>query len=107
MKSCDIGLSTVMLKKSILKKKLFPNLKTKEDYVLWLKIFKSGLKIYPINKNLTIWRQTENSLSSNLVQKMKDGYSVYRYHLKQSPWQSLISLLTLSINFVIKKHFNE
>ena len=107
MKSCDIGLSTVMLKKSILKKKLFPNLKTKEDYVLWLKIFKSGVKIYPINKNLTIWRQTENSLSSNLVQKMKDGYSVYRYHLKQSPWQSLISLLTLSINFVIKKHFNE
>lgn len=106
IKSCDIGLSTVMLKKNILKKNLFPNLRTKEDYVLWLKILKSGIKIYPINKNLTIWRKTENSLSSNLMQKIKDGYSVYRHHLKQSPWQSLISLLRLSFNFIVKKLFN-
>ena len=107
IKSCDIGLSTVMLKKNILKKNLFPNLRTKEDYVLWLKILKSGIKIYPINKNLTIWRKTENSLSSNLTQKIKDGYSVYRHHLKQSPWQSLISLLRLSFNFIVKKLFND
>ena len=39
------------------------------------KNLKSGIKIYPINKNLTYWRETENSLSSNLFQKMKDGYS--------------------------------
>ena len=106
-KSCDIGLSTVMLRKNILKKKLFPNLRTKEDYVLWLKILKSGIKIYPINKNLTIWRETKNSLSSNVFQKMKDGYTVYRHYLKQNSWQSLISLLTLSFNFVRKKHFND
>ena len=106
IKSCDIGLSTVMLKKNILKKNLFPNLRTKEDYVLWLKILKSGIKIYPINKNLTIWRKTENSLSSNLMQKIKDGYSVYRHYLKQSPWQSLISLSRLSFNFIVKKLFN-
>ena len=107
IKSCDIGLSTVMLKKNILKKKFFPNLKTKEDYVLWLKILKSGIKIYPINKNLSYWRETENSLSSNLFQKMKDGYSVYRHYLKQSSWQSLISLLTLSFYFIKKKNFND
>ena len=106
-KSCDIGLSTVMLRKNILKKKLFPNLRTKEDYVLWLKILKSGIKIYPINKNLTTWRETKNSLSSNVFQKIKDGYTVYRHYLKQSSWQSLISLLTLSFNFVRKKHFND
>jgi len=107
IKSCDIGLSTVMLKKNILKKKLFPNLKTKEDYVLWLKILKSGIKIYPINKNLTYWTELENSLSSNLFQKMKDGYLVYRHYLKQSPWQSLVSLLTLSFYFIKKKNFND
>ena len=107
IKSCDIGLSTVMLKKNILKKKLFPNLRTKEDYVLWLKILKSGINIYPINKNLTYWRESKNSLSSNLFQKMKDGYSVYRHYLKQSSWQSLISLLTLSFYFIKKKNFND
>jgi len=39
LKSCDIGLSTVVLKKEIITSKIkFANIKTKEDYVLWLKI---------------------------------------------------------------------
>ncbi len=40
LKSCDIGLSTVMLNKKLIKRNkiLFPNLKTKEDFVFWLKI---------------------------------------------------------------------
>ena len=33
VKSCDIGLSSVMLKKTIIKNFEFPSLKTKEDYV--------------------------------------------------------------------------
>ena len=41
LKSCDIGLSTVILEKEILSDEcLFPSLKTKEDFVLWLKILK-------------------------------------------------------------------
>jgi len=45
LKSCDIGLSTVLLKKKLLDNFVvcFPNLKTKEDYVLWLKLSKKGL----------------------------------------------------------------
>ena len=45
--SCDIGCSTVMIKKTILNKKNnFPELKTEEDFVLWLKLLKKGQKIY-------------------------------------------------------------
>ena len=40
IKSCDIGLSTVMIKKSLLKNNHFAKLKTKEDFVLWLKLAK-------------------------------------------------------------------
>ena len=45
--SCDIGLSTVVVTKKLLNnfKKPFPNIKTKEDFVLWLKITKKGLQI--------------------------------------------------------------
>lgn len=107
MRSCDIGLSTVMIKKRLLNKKSFANLKTKEDYVLWLKILKNGIKIYPLNKNLTIWQETQNSLSSSVYQKIKDGYSVYRHYLKQNSLQSAISLLTLSFNYLKKNIFNE
>ena len=42
IKSCDIGLSTVCIKKKILVDNLFPSLKTQEDYVAWLKITKKN-----------------------------------------------------------------
>ena len=40
IKSCDIGLSSVMVSKKLMKKKLFSNLKTKEDYLLWINLIK-------------------------------------------------------------------
>tara|TARA_B100001079_G_C16299377_1_gene464728 strand:- start:198 stop:932 length:735 start_codon:yes stop_codon:yes gene_type:complete len=100
--SCDIGLSTVMLKKNILKKNLFVNLKTKEDYVLWLNLAKKNYKFYAIKNSLTFWRSLKNSLSSSVIQKLKDGFRVYRYYLKQSLFRSLISLMILSINYIKK-----
>ena len=52
--SCDIGLSTVIIKKSVLKPNtLFPNLTTKEDYVFWLMLAKDGLKMHGLNQTLT------------------------------------------------------
>ena len=38
IKSCDIGLSSVIIKKKIISDEIsFVDLKTKEDFVLWLK----------------------------------------------------------------------
>ena len=76
---CNIGLSTVIIKKDILTNELqFPSLKTKEDLVLWLKISKK-FKLIGLNKTLTKWRKTENSLSSSIFQKLFDGYKVYNF----------------------------
>ena len=39
LKSCDIGLSTIILDKKLIKNNIkFASIKTKEDYVLWLQI---------------------------------------------------------------------
>ena len=104
LKSCDIGLSTVMVKKDlILKHKLFPSLKTKEDYVLWLKISKSGIIFYGIKKVLTNWTDRKNSLSKSLIQKLKDGFKVYYNYEKLNFLESLFRLIILSINFLKKK----
>ena len=102
LKSCDVGLSTVMIKKKLLKNNFFPTLKTKEDYVLWLKLTKKKYTFYPIKKPLTSWRSLNNSLSSSTIQKLIDGYNVYRIYMKQSFVQSIISLFILSINFLKK-----
>ena len=99
---CPIGLSTVMARKNIFNKEImFPNLKTKEDYVLWLKISKFS-NIYGIKSKLTYWRNVNNSLSKNIPQKLLDGYKVYRIHMNFSVLKSIYYLILLSINYVLK-----
>ena len=105
IKSCDIGLSTALLKKKIIGKKfMFSNLKTKEDFVFWLKLLKSGYKIGGLNKKLVIWRKTENSLSSSSFQKIKDGFKVYNFYMKFGILKSLYYLACLSFNYIIKNN---
>ena len=103
LKSCDIGLSTVMLKKKILFNQKFPNIKTKEDYVLWLKLTKKNIKVLGIDKSLTKWRKLTNALSSNNFQKIIDGFRVYNTHMKFNYFKSFVYLIRLSINSILKK----
>ena len=101
--SCDIGLSTVMLKKRLISKNCqFPKLKTKEDFVLWLLILKKNVTIGALDKNLTIWRKLDNSLSSSIFQKLKDGFILYNSYMKFNILKSFFYLLILSINFLRK-----
>jgi teichuronic acid biosynthesis glycosyltransferase TuaG len=105
LNSCDIGLSTVMIRKNLLfKKKNFPSISTKEDYVLWLKILRHKTEfIYPINMNLTFWQITEKSLSSDNFQKILDGYRVYRKFMGFNKFFSVYRLIILIFNFLWKK----
>jgi teichuronic acid biosynthesis glycosyltransferase TuaG len=99
---CPIGLSTVMIKKKIINRNIkFPSLKTKEDYVLWLKISKI-FPIYGINSKLTYWRDINNSLSKNPIQKILDGFRVYKIYMNLSVTKSFYHLILLSINYVLK-----
>ena len=79
------------------------NLKTKEDYVLWLNIAKNNYTFYGIDKFLVNWRKLDNSLSSSISQKILDGYRVYHNFMKYNFLISLLFLLRLSINFLIKR----
>ena len=74
--SCDIGLSTIILKKNI--------------------------TIGGFDKNLTTWRKLDNSLSSSIIQKLKDGFKVYNQYMKFNFFKSIFYLLILSINFLKK-----
>ena len=101
LRSCDIGLSTVIIKKNFLQENKFPNLKTKEDYVLWLKLLKTE-NIYGLNKYYTKWRKLDNSLSSSLYQKLRDAFKVYNVYEKFSLIKSAYMVLRLSFFYLIK-----
>ena len=105
LKSCDIGLSTVILEKNIVihNKIKFPKLKTKEDFVFWILLLKKNYKIYAFHKYLTNWTDLKNSLSSSTVQKLIDGFRVYNQYMNFNIFKSLYYLFCLSLNYLKKK----
>ncbi len=104
LKKCDIGLSTVIIKSTIINKGMFPNLKTQEDYCLWLNYLRKKIVMQGLNKSLAVWRDTPNSLSSNIIQKLLDAFRVYYKYQNKNFFVSLFGVLVLSVN-KIKKIF--
>lgn len=101
--SCDIGLSTVVVEKKIFTSDIkFSRQKTKEDFILWLKILKKNIQIIGIDNNLASWHSTKNSLSSSIMQRIKDGYFVYNKFMKFNSVKSLFFLFLLSFNSLFK-----
>ena len=104
LKSCDIGTSTVMIKRNLINNDVkFAPLKTKEDFVLWLKLLQKNIKIYGLNEILTYWSRSNSSLSSSTMQKLIDGFSVYYKYMNFNYLKSIYYLFCLSINFLLKK----
>ena len=102
LKDCRIGLSTVILKKKIIKDNdQFLNLKTKEDLYLWIRLSKKN-KLVGYDKVLSSWRKLDDSLSANSFQKIKDGFELYYKYLNFNFFKSIYFLLLLSINFIKK-----
>ena len=103
--SCDIGLSTVMMKKSILNQNIkFPKIKTKEDFVLWLKILKKNFQIIGLDESLSYWKKNKQSLSSNTFQKILDGFRVYNIYMKFGYLRSFYYLIILSMSYLRKNY---
>ena len=100
--SCDIGLSTVMIKAELKSKIIFPNIKTKEDFILWLKLTKEH-NFFGIQKYLVSWRKNDISLSY-IIQKVKDAFVLYYKYEKFSIFKSSLCVMILSFNF-FKKSF--
>jgi len=105
LKSCDIGLSTVVLEKNIIvqHKIKFPKLVTKEDFVFWLMLLKKNNKFYAQDKYLTNWSDLKNSLSSSTIQKLMDGFRVYNQYMNFNMFKSLYYLFCLSLNYLKKR----
>lgn len=103
LKSCDIGLSTIMCTKKILKRQKFANIKTKEDYYLWLNLLREIRVIKGMKQRLSSWRKLENSLSSPVLRRIIDAYLMYKLHTNNYFVVNIFYTLRLSIYALIKK----
>ena len=84
-------------------KNKFSNLRTKEDYELWLRLSKKEKLLRGLDGNLSSWRVTENSLSSSLVQKLLDAFRLYYYYEKYNILISSFYVIRLTSFALLKK----
>ncbi len=102
IKSCDIGLSTVMILAEICKQNKFEKISTKEDYILWLKLSKKQNYLFGDDRIVSIYKSKKNSLSKNLIINFYNAFKVYRNYEKQNILKTLYLILRLSYNRLIK-----
>ena len=104
IKSCDIGLSTVMVRSNLIKKHLFKNISTKEDYTCWLSIVREINSLFGDSREVSIYRDSKKSLSSNLPQKFINAYKVYYDYEKKGIFLSVYHTLILSLYWMFKTY---
>src|SRR5690625_7034650 len=71
-------------------------IRTRQDYVFWLTIMKTGFLAYGLPEVLAKYRLVEGSISSNKVKAAKQNWYVYRHIEKQSILKSSWYFLNLS-----------
>jgi teichuronic acid biosynthesis glycosyltransferase TuaG len=78
LKNTIIGCLTVMLDQSIIGEIQMTNIRTRQDFALWLNILKRGYKAYGIQEELAKYRLVEGSISSNKLKAARRNWMVYR-----------------------------
>lgn len=77
LKYCP-GNSTVVYNARELGIFFIPNIRKRNDFVMWLQVIKKAKCLYGINENLTQYRVRANSLSINKKSLIKYQWKVYR-----------------------------
>ena len=80
----------------------FYSLNTQEDFALWLKLLRQGVKLNTINKVLSSWRKTQNSLSSNTFQKLIDAFRLFYVYENKNFILSIFGVIIISYNKILK-----
>lgn len=98
LRNTIIGCLTVMLDKNKIGEIKMVDIRTRQDFVLWLNILKRGFTAYGLNEPLAYYRKVEGSISSNKVKAAKRNWQVYREIEKLSFFKSVRVFLGYAYN---------
>lgn len=99
-----ISCSSVVLKKDFFKNMQMQYDEVNEDYLFWLRLLKTGVTAYAIDKPLLRYRILDNSRSRNKIKQIYKTYKVFRI-LKINFFSSLYFTLSHLLGS-IKKYYN-
>lgn len=101
LKNCP-GNSTVIYNSHILGKIKAPNIKRRNDFIMWLRVIKKAEYLYGLNQPLSIYRIRKGSLSKNKIKLIKYQWKVYREFEKLSYMKSTYLVFYKIIQSLIK-----
>lgn len=106
LKYCP-GNSTIMYNANHLGIFFIPNIRKRNDFVMWLQVIKKAGSLYGLDKNFTYYRVREDSLSINKKSLIKYQWKVYR-EIEQLPLKKSLFLLFHKIaSIILKKKFSK
>lgn len=103
LKYCP-GNSTIMYNAKKLGKFYIPDIRKRNDFVMWLKVIKKAKYVYGLHEAHSIYRIGTNSLSSNKSKLIKYQWRVYREVEKLSLSKSLYLLVKKISDVVLKRN---
>lgn len=80
LKNTTIFTSTVIFNVDNLGKEIIsmPNVRRGQDTATWWKVLKTGVIAYGLNESLSLYRRSNNTLSSNKIKALKRTWNLYR-----------------------------
>lgn len=103
LKQNMIGCLTVMIDKNKAGPIEMVNIRTRQDYVLWLSLCKKGIRAQGLSQVLSKYRVVQNSVSSDKYKMAKQNWRVYRKIEKLSLLKSVWYFANY-IFFKVKKY---
>ena len=103
LKNTIIGCLTVMIDVTKVGKIKMPDIRTRQDTAMWLKILKTGTIAYGLNEPLAKYRKVNDSLSSNKFKMIYKTWRMYRDVEKLTLFKTTYVFIYYIIN-ALKKH---
>ena len=106
LKNTTIWTSTVMFDiKKLGGRELIkmPNVRRGQDTATWWKVLKTGIDAYGLNETLSLYRRSNNTLSSNKIKALKRTWNLYRNVEKLSIFTSVYNFCWYCLNAVKRR----
>lgn len=105
LKNTTIFTSTVIFNVDNLGKDLvsMPNVRRGQDTATWWKVLKTGVIAYGVNESLSLYRRSNNTLSSNKLKALKRTWNLYRNVEGLSFFRSLYNFCWYCFNAIKRR----
>lgn len=105
LRDCKIGCLTAMYDTNKVGKVYLPLIRKRQDWGLWIKVLKKCDIAFGLKEPLAVYRNRQNSISSNKLDLVKYNIGVYQEVLGWSKFKSILFFILYFMPSYLKKKY--